>query len=63
MRFGSCTSGRLPRTGRLTLPLLLVCHAALSGGEDDEPEDARTAFVEAAHEARLTVLYDDNLDW
>ncbi|MGL4094348.1 DUF982 domain-containing protein [Agrobacterium cavarae] len=49
--------------GEAYITALMVCDAVLSGGEDDQPEDARAAFIEAAHEAGLTVLPDDHLDW
>lgn len=43
---------------------LMVCSAVLENGLDDRPEDARVAFVEAAHEAGLSVSPDDDeLDW
>ncbi|WP_312938764.1 DUF982 domain-containing protein [Agrobacterium pusense] len=39
---------------------LMVCSAVLENGLDDRPEDARLAFVEAAHEAGLSVSPDDD---
>ena len=39
---------------------LMVCDAVLSGGEDDTAEHAREAFVEAAHEAGLSVFGKDD---
>lgn len=43
---------------------LMVCSAVLENGLDDRPEDARQAFVDAAHEAGLSVSPDDDtLDW
>lgn len=43
---------------------LMVCSAVLENGLDDRPEDARVAFVDAAHEASLSVSPDDEaLDW
>jgi hypothetical protein len=38
----------------------MVCDAVLAGSDEDAPEDARAAFVEAAHEAGLSVLPDDD---
>ncbi|MBF2714313.1 DUF982 domain-containing protein [Agrobacterium vitis] len=35
---------------------LMICDAVLSGGEDDTPEHAREAFIEAAYEAGLSIL-------
>ncbi len=40
---------------------LMVCDAVLAGSDEDQPADARAAFIEAAHEASLTVLPDDDL--
>ena len=34
---------------------LMVCDAVLTGSDEDEPADARVAFVEAAHEAGFAV--------
>lgn len=45
--------------GDLYLTALMVCEAVLRGGEDDTPEHARAAFVEAAYEAGLAVIDDD----
>lgn len=43
---------------------LMVCSAVLENGVDDRPEDARAAFVEACHEAGLSVSPDDDgLGW
>ncbi len=39
---------------------LMVCSAVLENGLDDRPEDARAAFVDAAHEAFLSVSPDDD---
>lgn len=39
---------------------LMVCSAVLENGLDDRPEDARAAFVDAAHEALLSVSPDDD---
>lgn len=39
---------------------LMVCSAVLENGLDDRPEDARLAFVEAVHEAGLSVSPDDD---
>ena len=41
---------------------LMVCEAVLSGGEDDTPEHARDAFIEAAREAGFLVE-TDGPDW
>ncbi|WP_173995774.1 DUF982 domain-containing protein [Agrobacterium tumefaciens] len=41
------------------LTALMVCDAVLSGSEDDTPEHARAAFIEAAYEAGLPVIEDD----
>lgn len=38
---------------------LMVCSAVLENGLDDRPEDARAAFIEAVHEAGLSVSPDD----
>jgi len=48
--------------GDAYLTALMVCDAVLSGGEDDTPEHARDAFVEAAYEAGLNIA-DDGPDW
>ncbi|MBA8801502.1 hypothetical protein FHW77_005258 [Agrobacterium sp. RC10-4-1] len=42
---------------------LMVCSAVLENGLDDRPEDARAAFVDAVHEALLSVSPDDDLDF
>lgn len=39
---------------------LMVCSAVLENGLDDRPEDARAAFIDAAHEALLSVSPDDD---
>jgi hypothetical protein len=39
---------------------LMVCSAVLENGLDDRPEDARAAFVDAVHEAGLSVSPDDD---
>lgn len=39
---------------------LMVCDAVLIGSDEDDATDARSAFVEAAHEAGLTVYPDDD---
>ncbi|TAX62639.1 DUF982 domain-containing protein [Rhizobium leguminosarum] len=39
---------------------LMVCDAVLSGSEDDLPEDARAAFIEAANEAGSSLMEDDD---
>ena len=41
--------------GDAYMTALMVCAAVLEGGEDDTAEDARAAFIEAAHEAGLVV--------
>ncbi|TBY04385.1 DUF982 domain-containing protein [Rhizobium laguerreae] len=45
------------------LTALMVCEAVLRGSEDDTVEDARAAFIDAAHEAGLSVSGDDGPDW
>lgn len=47
--------------GEAYVTALMVCDAVLAGSDEDSPDDARSAFVEAAHEAGLTVLPDDDL--
>ena len=49
-----------PTDGNAYLTALMVCDAVLAGSEDDAPEDARAAFIEAAHEAGLSVMGDDD---
>ncbi|CUX03684.1 DUF982 domain-containing protein [Agrobacterium genomosp. 2] len=49
--------------GQAYVTALMVCSAVLENGLDDRPEDARAAFVEAAHEALLSVSPDDDLDF
>lgn len=39
---------------------LMVCAAVLTGGDEDTAEDARAAFVDAAHEVGLSVSPDDD---
>ncbi|WP_143530706.1 DUF982 domain-containing protein [Rhizobium sp. RU36D] len=46
--------------GEAYLTALMMCDAVLSGGEDDTPEHAREAFIEAAYEAGSSVLDDSN---
>ena len=46
--------------GEAYVTALMVCSAVLENGLDDRPEDARTAFVDAAHEALLSVSPDDD---
>lgn len=46
--------------GDAYLTALMVCDAVLTGSEDDLPEDARAAFIEAVHEAGLTLIDDDD---
>lgn len=45
--------------GQAYVTALMVCSAVLENGLDDRPEDARVAFIEAAHEAGLSVSPDD----
>lgn len=49
--------------GQAYVTALMVCSAVLENGLDDRPEDARAAFIEAAHEALLCVSPDDDLDF
>ncbi|TBH28218.1 DUF982 domain-containing protein [Rhizobium leguminosarum] len=49
-----------PTDGDAYLTALMVCDAVLAGSEDDVPEDARAAFIEAAHEAGLALMEDDD---
>lgn len=44
--------------GDAYLTALMVCEAVMRGGEDDTPEHARAAFIEAAYEAGLPVMDD-----
>ncbi len=46
--------------GEAYVTALMVCDAVLTGSDEDEPADARAAFVDAAHEAGLTVAPDDD---
>lgn len=46
--------------GQAYVTALMVCSAVLENGMDDRPEDARVAFVEAVHEAGLSVSPDDD---
>lgn len=39
---------------------LMVCSSVLENGLDDRPEDARASFIDAAHEAGLSVSPDDD---
>lgn len=48
--------------GQAYVTALMVCSAVLENGLDDRPEDARAAFIEAAHEALLSVSPDDDID-
>ncbi len=53
-----------PTDGDAYITALMVCEAVLSGGEDDTPEHARAAFIEAALEAGLPLAgYDDAPDF
>ncbi|MGO8530154.1 DUF982 domain-containing protein [Rhizobium ruizarguesonis] len=52
-----------PTTAEAYLTALMVCEAVLRGSEDDTAEDARAAFIDAAHEAGLSVSGDDGPDW
>ncbi|NTF08889.1 DUF982 domain-containing protein [Agrobacterium rubi] len=47
-----------PSDGEAYVTALMVCDAVLSGGEDDAPEHAREAFINAVHEAGLSILGD-----
>lgn len=49
-----------PTDGDTYVTALMVCDAVLSGSEDDLPEDARAAFIDAAHEAGLSLMEDDD---
>ena len=49
-----------PTDGDEYLTALMVCDAVLAGSEDDVPEHARAAFIEAAHEAGLPIMGDDD---
>lgn len=49
-----------PTNSDAYLTALMVCDAMLAGSEDDVPEDARAAFIEAVHEADLTLMDDDD---
>lgn len=42
---------------------LMVCDAVLAGSEEDTAEDARAAFVDAAHEAGFSVSPDDSSEF
>jgi len=46
--------------GQAYVTALMVCSAVLENGLDDRPEDARAAFVDAAHETLLSVSPDDD---
>lgn len=46
--------------GEAYVTALMVCDAVLTGSEDDEPADARAAFVAAAHKDGLSVFPDDD---
>ncbi|MCM2432119.1 DUF982 domain-containing protein [Agrobacterium rosae] len=39
---------------------LMVCDAVLSGSDEDTPEDARASFVDAAHEAGMSIFFPDD---
>ncbi len=50
--------------GQAYVTALMVCSAVLENGLDDRPEDARAAFLDAVHEALLSVSPDDDaLEW
>ncbi|MGQ8634403.1 DUF982 domain-containing protein [Agrobacterium sp. DKPNP3] len=49
--------------GQAYVTALMVCSAVLENGLDDRPEDARAAFIDAVHEAHLSVSPDDDLDF
>ncbi|WP_320203026.1 DUF982 domain-containing protein [Agrobacterium rosae] len=38
----------------------MVCDAVLTGSDEDTVEEARAAFVEAAHEAGLSISLDED---
>ena len=59
---GDCLMQQWPGStdGDAYLTALMVCDAVLAGSEDDVPEDARAAFIEAAHEAGLSVMEGDD---
>lgn len=44
--------------GDAYLTALMVCDAVLSGSEDDTADEARAAFIEAAHEIGFSVAGD-----
>lgn len=46
-------------SGEAYVTALIICAAALQGGEEDAPEHAREAFIEAAREVGLAVEEDD----
>ncbi|WCK24175.1 DUF982 domain-containing protein [Agrobacterium pusense] len=46
--------------GQAYITALMVCSAVLENGLDDRPEDARAAFIDAVHEAGLSVSPDDD---
>ncbi len=46
--------------GQAYATAIMVCSAVLENGLDDRPEDARAAFIDAAHEAGLSVSPDDD---
>lgn len=48
-------------SGEAYIIALMVCDAVLTGQDDDQPSEARSAFIEAAHEACLTVFPDYDL--
>lgn len=52
-----------PTDGDSYVTALMVCDAVLSGGEDDAPEHAREAFIEAAREAGFLLDGVDGPDW
>lgn len=58
-----CLMHRWPIEGRGEdyLTALMVCHEVLRGSEDDTAEQARSAFVAAAHEVGLSVIPDDDI--
>ncbi len=60
-----CLLDEWPADGRgdTYVTALMVCDVVLTGSDEDTPEDARLAFVEAAREAGLSVLSDDGPDW
>lgn len=52
-----------PTDGDACLTAMMVCDAVLARSDDDVPDDARAAFIEAAYEAGLPLIGEgDSLD-